>query len=131
TLTPGRLRYPGAPHPRWWQIEDAQVDVGGFPPDRSHFATMLLIDLITTHADDWFTFPVVSAPGNVVTLHSVEVRDAFDDITALSTSEDWSLFRVDGLDRTSLLVWPTVATPLTGAALDEIVLGVDEDANLL
>ena len=30
-LTPGRLRYPGAPHPRWWQIEDARVDIGGLP----------------------------------------------------------------------------------------------------
>ena len=131
TLTPSRMRYPGAPHPRWWQIEDTRVDIGGFPPDRSHFGTMLLIDLVTTHADDWFTFPVVSEAGSVVTLHSVEVRDAFDDVTPLTTSEDWSLFRVDGLDRTSLLVWPTVATPLTGPALDEVVLGVDEDANLL
>jgi hypothetical protein len=130
-VTPGRLSYPGAPHPRWWQIEDAKVDIGGLPPDRSHFATMLLIDLVMSHADDWFTFPVVTEAGTIVTLHSVEVRDAFDQMTTLSTPPDWSLYRVDGLDRTSLLVWPTVATPLTGSALDEIVLGVDEDANLL
>ena len=25
-----RLSYPGAPHPRWWQIEDHAVDIGGF-----------------------------------------------------------------------------------------------------
>ena len=49
--------YPGAPLPRWWQIEDAQVDIGGYPPDRAHFATLLLIDLIVDHSDDWFTFP--------------------------------------------------------------------------
>jgi hypothetical protein len=131
TVTPARLGYPGAPNPRWWQIEDARVDIGGFPPDRSHFATMLLIDLVMSHADDWFSFPVATEAGTVITLHSVEVRDAFDDITALSTPADWSLYRVDGLDRTSLLVWPTVPTPLTGPAVDEVVLGVDEDANLL
>src|SRR5262249_36579734 len=54
---PATIRLPGAPHPRWWQIEDARVDIGGFPPDRSHFPTMLLIDLIVSHGDDWFHFP--------------------------------------------------------------------------
>ena len=28
-------------------------------------------------------------------------------------------------------LWPTVATPLSGPALDEVVLGIDEDANVL
>ena len=55
---PGRLDYPGAPHPRWWQLENHAVDIGGFSPDRSHFATMLLLDVALEHADDWFTFPV-------------------------------------------------------------------------
>ena len=58
---PSRLLYPGAPLPRWWQIEDGHVDIGGYPPDRSHFATLLLIDLITNHSDDWFRFPVNAA----------------------------------------------------------------------
>lgn len=130
-LAPARLRYPGAPNPRWWQIEDARVDIGGFPPDRSHFATMLLIDLVMSHADDWFSIPISARPGTIVSIASFQVRDAFDDVTSLTTPADWSLFRVAGLDRGSLLVWPTVATPLTGPALDEVVLGIDEDANLL
>ena len=47
-VVPQRLHYPGAPAPRWWQIEDAAVDIGGFPPDRSHLATALLIELSAT-----------------------------------------------------------------------------------
>ena len=80
---PARLGYPGAPYPRWWQIEDAQVDIGGYPPDRSHFATLLLIDLIANHSDDWFTFPIDAAPGHVVTLDEVVVVDSFGDEWAL------------------------------------------------
>jgi hypothetical protein len=130
-VVPSRIRYPGAPHPRWWQIEDARVDIGGFPPDRSHFATMLLIDLVVSHADDWFTFPLETMAGTIVTLHAVEVRDAFDSVIPLKTPDDWSLFRVDGLDATSLVIWPTATSPLAGPALDEVVLGLDEDANML
>jgi hypothetical protein len=118
----------------------------------------LLIDLICGHADDWFTIPV-SPPGPlpdgsvppssgvVVTLRLVKVRNTFDETDVLtippgrppadSPAEPdqapgpWSLFRTTGLDRSSLVIWPTVAVPLTGPVLDDVVLGVDEDANFL
>ena len=131
SVVPARLRFPAAPHPRWWQIENAHVDIGGFPPDRGHLATMLLIDLLVSHADDWFTFPIDTTVGSVVTLREVTVRDSFDDDTTLVTPATWTLFKVTGLDPTSLVVWPTAVTPLGSAATDEVVLGVDEDANLL
>jgi hypothetical protein len=130
-MVPGRLKYPGAPHPRWWQIENTRVDIGGFPPDRSHFATMLLIDLVVSHTDDWFTFPLVTTAGTVVTVHEVVVTDSFDEDFVLANTGTWGLFRVHGLDDTSLVVWPTVANPLTGPIEDEVVIGIDEDANLL
>jgi hypothetical protein len=127
-----RLRYPGAPLPRWWAIEDAQVDIGGFAPDRSHFATMLLIDLVVSHSDDWFTFPVPGESGTILRLHDVHVRDSFGDEWELSPPSDgWTLFQVEGLDGGSLLLWPTVTSPLAGDPLEEVVLGTDEDSNLL
>jgi hypothetical protein len=143
-VQPVRFNYPGAPHPRWWQIEDADVDIGGFPPDRSHFPTMLLLDLILTHSNDWFTFPVdeyvpaapVSQVGSVLSIDGLTVLDVFG--TAWNSTEhpllqppaDWSLFRVDGLGSESLVVWPVAHAPLSGVPLEEIAFGVDEDANL-
>lgn len=127
-----RATYPGAPAPRWWQIEDAAVDVGGYPPDRAHVATTLLIDLVTAHADGWFGFPVGARTGHVVTLHEVVACDSFGDEWILEPPGDgWTLFAVSGLDGRSLLAWPAVTTPLQGPAIDEIDIGVDEDANVL
>jgi peptidoglycan hydrolase-like protein with peptidoglycan-binding domain len=145
---PGRFRYPGAPLPRFWQIEDGHVDIGGFPPDRAHFATLLLIDLIASHSDDWFTFPFLTRAGCVLRMHKVEVIDSFGDRWPAPGSpwqpmppDEWSLFRVRGLDAApaagaaqrepTLVVWPSAATPLGGPPIEEVVLGVDEDANLL
>ncbi|WP_049561973.1 hypothetical protein [Nonomuraea sp. SBT364] len=155
-VVPQRLQYPGAPGPRWWQIEDGAVDIGGFPPDRAHLATALLIELICDHANDWFTFPVPTprtepgqdpspTSGVVVSLGTALVKDAFDDEWELTIPPGpadppagpdeapgpWSLFRTAGLDRSSLVVWPTATTPLTGPVLDDVLLGVDEDANVL
>jgi hypothetical protein len=145
-----RMRYPGAPLPRWWEIEDVGVDIGSFPPDRSHVATMLLVDLVAGHGDEWFSFPVpaptdpsVAGIGVVVTVHQARVRDSFDQWWPLDTppgrgdpippggAAPWSLFRTTGLDRSSLVLWPTAVTPIHGPVLDEALLGVDEDANLL
>ena len=81
-------------------------------------------------------------------MHEVRVIDSFGDAwPAAGTSwepmppDEWSLFRVRGLDappaagatqrEPTLVVWPSAATPLGGPALEEVVLGVDEDANLL
>ncbi len=114
-VVPGRLAYPGAPNPRWWQIENHRVDLGAFAPDRGHLATALLIDLVVSHADEWFTFPVDATAGTIVTLHRVTVRDGFDVETDLSTPTTWGLFHVHGLDPASLVVWPTVALPSPGS----------------
>jgi hypothetical protein len=129
---PRRVVYPGAPAPRWWQIEDAAVDIGGYPPDRAHLGTTLLVDLLINQSDDWFTFPVPEArSGYVVTLTDVTVLDSFGRPWALSPPAGWSLFAIEGLDTHSLVVWAVATTPLAGPVLDEVVLGTDEDANLL
>jgi hypothetical protein len=157
-VIPARLHYPGAPLPRVWQIEDHQVDLGGYPPDRSHLGTALLIELVSDHANDWFLAPVpppsltsqlTDAPsvGVVVTIVEARVRSSFDQYDQLRVPPNqdlgdpdpgpdepigpWSLFRTTGLSPTSLVVWPTAATPLTGPVRDDIVLGVDEDADAL
>jgi hypothetical protein len=142
-VVPGRLDYPGAPNPRWWQLEDRAVDIGGFAPDRSHLATLLLLDVVLEHPDDWFTFPVPPPPdektnpssGVLVTLAGVTVRDSFDetwDLVAPPTTGPgaWSLYHSAGLLASQLLVWPVAVAPQAGPVLDEILIGVDEDANL-
>jgi hypothetical protein len=128
---PGRLRYPSAPLPRWWQIEDAQVSIGGEAPDRAALATLVLIDLIVNHSDDWFTFSVPARAGEVLTLTDVTVTDDFGDSWPLAAPADWSLFGTTGLDPRSIVLWATARTPLTGPIVDDVVVGMDEDANLV
>jgi hypothetical protein len=130
-VTPGRLRYPSAPLPRWWQIEDAQVAIGGQAPDRAAVATLLLIDLIVNHSDDWFTFSLPASAGQIITLDAVTVTDSFGDSWPLTAPAGWSLFTTTGLDPSSIVIWATARTPLAGPVLDQVVIGIDEDANLV
>ncbi|MBJ6613918.1 hypothetical protein [Streptomyces sp. I4(2020)] len=131
TCYPTQLQYPGAPLPRWWEIEDAAVDIGGYPPDTSHFATTLLIDLIASHSDDWFVFPVPAKAGHVLTLQQPTVIDGFGCSYPLAPPTGWSLFRSRGLDSHSLLVWLRALTPAEGPAIEQVLLGLDEYSNAL
>src|SRR5262249_47217791 len=87
-VIPGRWDYPGTPNPGWWQLAHHAVDIGGFGPDRPHFATMLLLDVVLEPSDDWFPFPVPRpsdpdtspSSGVLVTLAGVTVRDSFGEI---------------------------------------------------
>jgi hypothetical protein len=128
---PTPFEYPGAPNERWWAIENAAVDIGGYPPDRTHFPTLLLIDLIVSHSNDWFLFPVPAHVGQIVTLSEVEVTDCFGDPYTVLPPANWSLFRTTGLDASSLVLWPTVLTALQGPALEEVQFGIDEYSNYL
>jgi hypothetical protein len=128
-VVPNRFRYPGAPLPRWWQIEDAQTDPGGYPPDRGQFATMLLVDAMSTLGNDWYLVPVSGRMGSVVTLHEVTAIDAFGKESSLTPPPTWSLFTIRGLDPTSLLLALTVSSPVVGDVVEDVVLGIDEDAN--
>ena len=147
TVIPGRLDYPGAPKPRWWQIEDHAVDIGGFSPDRSHLGSILLLDVALAHSDDWFWIPIPSplppedgsavppSSGVVISLRDTTVRDSFDEIWPLEPPPAngpgaWSLFHTAGLDASDLVIWPVAVAPHAGPILDEVLIGVDEDANL-
>lgn len=135
-VVPGRayptaLHYPGAPNSRWWEIEDAAVDIAGYPPDSSHFATTLLIELISTHGDDWFLFPVDASVGSVLTLPSVTVTDSFGDAYDVTPPVDWELFRTSGLSTSSLVVWLRALSPIEGQPVEDVLIGLDEYSNLL
>jgi hypothetical protein len=128
---PTALHYPGAPNSRWWEIENAAVDIAGYPPDSSHFATTLLIELISSHGDDWFLFPLDAAAGSVVTLPSVTVTDSFGDVYPVTPPAGWELFRTSGLTASSLAVWLRALSPIEGQPVEDVLLGLDEYANVL
>jgi hypothetical protein len=149
---PTALTYPGAPSSRWWQIENAEVDVGGYVPDSAHTATAILTDLVFSHSDDWFLLPVVARAGSVVAITFLEVLDGFGRTytsaevdgdgtptwAGLQPPPDWTLFKVDsdvpgnpGLAREDLVLWHVAELPLEGGPLERVQFGLDEESNLL
>lgn len=137
SVLPAGLQYPGAPNKRWWQIEDAAVDLGGYPPDAAHVPTALLTNLIFSHGDDWFLFPVTAPAGHVVKLARLVITDSFgrpytsEEYGGLRPPEQWTLFKTVGLPAEALVLWHVAELPLESGPIERVQFGVDEQSNVL
>jgi hypothetical protein len=144
SVAPTPLSYPGAPSSRFWEIEDADVDIGGYPPDTAHVATMLLVDLVYSHGDDWFVLPITAHAGHIVTIQSLSVTDSFgrsyrsDDEAGgvpvhpgLRAPADFTLFKSRDLADAALVLWPVAESPLESDPIERVQFGVDEHSNVL
>jgi hypothetical protein len=128
------LRFPGSPNPRWWQIEDSTTDPARLGADRSHFATLLLIELVSRLSHEWHGFVWPNLPGSLNGLHGVTVEDAFDQHHAVSppSLDEWSLFQITGVDEPMLLQWTNASRPLmSDRSLEEVQLSVDEETGIV
>lgn len=133
---PGRMRYPGAPAPGWWTLEDPRDTTVAHLPDSAHVGSLFFLDVLAGHATDWYLVHVATPPGHVLTVRDVTVLDSFGDRWKLADEHwadptDWSVFGTRGLGGRDLLAWAGSATALEGPVVERVRLGVDEDANVL
>ena len=142
---PTALQYPGAPNSRWWQIENASVDMGGYVPDSAHTPTAMLTELIFSHSDDWFLFPVSAKAGNVISINKVDVLDVFgrtyssEELTpvnevvwlGLQPPQNWTLFQIEGLSQKDIALWHIAELPLESKPVEQVLFGSDEQSNLV
>jgi hypothetical protein len=133
---PGRMRYPGAPAPGWWTLEDPHETTVAHLPDSAHVGSLFFLDVLAGHATDWYLVPVPTPPGHVLTVRDVTVLDSFGDRWRSrdehwADPERWTVFGTSGLGARDLLAWAGSAAALEGPVVERVRLGVDEDANVL
>ena len=138
TGLPGRMDYPGAPEPGWFTLEDRRRTVTGHLPDPSHVASLYFLDVVAGHATDWYLAGLATPPGHVVRLNDLSVVDSFGDVwpppgeSWRSDADGWTTpFRTAGLGEHDLVAWFATPPPLEGDVLEQVVMGIDEDADLL
>jgi hypothetical protein len=137
TVLPAPVRYVGMAADRWWQFEDARVNLNRIDGDADDLLRLALVDFSLLYANDWFVVPVDLAPGGVFFLDSVLVTDAFGERTSVphySRSQrpdpEWRMFAVSPYYDLFFLP-PVLADSLNGEPVEEVLLMRDEVANLV
>lgn len=140
-MLPTPVSYAGMPRPRWWELEDGDVNLDALrsSADPAH---AVLAAFAHSFSNDWFLCPLELPPG-WAQITSLAVTDTFGTVVQVESvaalDEDtgpwrmWDLARADGPADASAglrLCWPISPPRLEGPVLEEILLAKDELANL-
>lgn len=133
------LSYAGMPARRWFEFEDAVVNlakVDAGPPD---LARMLLIEYASLYGNDHFIVPLELAVGGLCRVTSLVVTDNFGGRTKIVHAHDAAgagttprLFELTGAGNDAFLfLAPTPANVLEGVPLEDVHFLRDEMANVV
>ncbi len=147
TVIPAPVTFHGMPAPRFWELEDARIDLGSLQPGATDLAQLLMVETLTGYGNDWYVIPVDLRAGSLVECRSLVVTDTFGAQTlhrptgdpAIQARQGWSMFSLSmpvepgdatGVAITNLFFLPPTIRPLEGPVLEEVMLMRDELANL-
>jgi hypothetical protein len=126
------VRFGGLPADRFWEMEDAQIDLGSTDVSTLDTGRLLLIAFAEVYGNDWFLLPLEVPAGSLTVLDEVVVTDTFGGVQTIERAgrdnPAWNMFTLHGADD-GLLVMPS-ERGLTGDVLESIALARDELANL-
>ena len=140
-LLPTRVSYPGMPAERFWEFEDAAVNLGAITASAEDLGRLMAVEFATVFGNDWWSVPVPARFGSLV---EVRRRDTFGDRTLIEptaraaagrSSAPWRMYSLGeaagaGPAASLLLLAPVVAGGLDGEPVEELLLLRDEMANM-
>lgn len=136
---PGPARFGGMPASRFWEMEDARIDLGSLDAAPNDLGRLLMVSFATVYGNDWMVAPVRLPVGSLVQVRSLVVTDVFGATEALQPAgaedPDWNLFGVtDSRQPSGASPWFLMAPALPGAlesgAIEQVRLARDELANV-
>lgn len=144
TFIPAPLRFSGMPHPRLWQMEDAEVDFGTVDGSPTSVLNVLLAQQGLTYSNDWFVLPYELAVNTLCELRGMVVEDVFGQHTfvppALGDPEsDWEQFAMfhhterdnETRDRSFFYLCPAVGRQLESEDVERVNFIRDEMSNMV
>jgi hypothetical protein len=137
TVVPAPVTFKGMPARRYWQFEDANVDIGAIDAGPADLARLMLREFALIYGNDWFVIPLPVAVGSVVSITSLVVTDTFgvtQSIPHYAATPDggsWHIFALSGdaLDH-RLLLPPVLARGLASDPQEQVLLVRDDAASM-
>jgi hypothetical protein len=147
------LRFAGMPADRFWEFEDAQIDIGALESNPHDLARLLVAECALIYGCDWLNVPVDLPAGSLVAVRTVFYRTTFGETYRVGApagprptpDEPWRMFVVTSPEKAwdkraaaagelsaldGLVVAPATATRVEGPAVEEVLFLRDEAANL-
>jgi hypothetical protein len=135
----------GMPARRFWEMEDAAVDIGALSAAAEDIGRLLLREFALIYGNDWFLVPLIVPVGSDATINSLTVADTFGVTTTIPHYVDvdgaagpWRMFALAAADAATaaasahlLVVTPSAVAPNDGAAIEDVLMLRDDPANMV
>jgi len=135
------LRYAGMPADRFWEMEDAQVNVGVVEAEPWDLARLLVAEFALTYGNDWLVVPLDVPFGSLTTVESIVYTTTFGErfrvepTATVSPDGDWRMFTLTTADGNGssdgLIVPPSAVAVQDGPPIEEVLFLRDEMANMV
>jgi hypothetical protein len=146
-IVPAPVTFPDMPASRWWEFENAGVDVSALEAGPEDPIRLLLVEFALIYGNDWFLMPVEMPVGSLSRVRSLVVTNSFGEKVTIEpfgraggAGTSWRMFAVteEGRPPTPppeggpLFFLPPVLGPsVNGGALEEVAFLREEPANLV
>jgi hypothetical protein len=148
TVIPSNAQFGGMPNKRWWEFEDADIDLGNISADEKNLAKILITEFALVYSNDWFVIPYDVPVGSLSEVKGIVVTDSFGQKTFVQAAglgeqndwNQWNMFSMTTLGDTPLnetmadnrIFFPPVLTKVHESEPTELVKFVrDEMANMV
>jgi hypothetical protein len=137
TFMPSPVSFKGMPARRYWEMEDASIDIGAVDAGPTDLARLMLREFALIYGNDWFLVPVPVTVGSVARISGLVVTDTFgvsQPIPHYSETNDggrWRMFAISGdeLDH-RLMMAPVLTRDLASAPQERVLLVRDDVASI-
>jgi hypothetical protein len=127
------------PASRFWEMEDARIDIGSLDAAPGDLGRLMLVSFATVYSNDWLVVPLRLPIGTLARVGTFTITDVFGASETLGAagaeSPDWNLFGLtDAREASGASAWfllaPALPDALQGPPVESVLFARDEMANL-
>jgi len=143
-MVPTSMTFRGAPHPRWWRLEDGDAYFDSPQDPEPNILSMLLPEFFYLDINNWYLAPLLQTAGTIREITRLTVVDGFGVATNIGPSTgtgdpEWAMFSLAPADAQAprdgggaFLYVPNIAVDvLDNDEVEEVLFTRDEEANLV
>lgn len=144
SFLPVAASFKGMPNPRFWEMEERQVNFGALDAQTSDHLLLVFAELGLVYGNDWFVVPYQLPVNTICEVESLIVSDVFGERLLVDAADEgegnvwqrWSLFSLSNRDRLDsynhqFLLPSAVTATQQSDALERVQFVRDEVANMV
>lgn len=106
SFLPAAATFKGMPNPRFWEMEDRQINFGNLNAKTTDQLLLLFAELGLIYGNDWFVIPYAMQVNTLCEIKGLVITDVFGERTLIQAADEgadnnwqrWSMFNLSNKD---------------------------------